>query len=78
VFNNKQQLLYSSVRHDLATHGSMLYCIVYGHLYIVSHNMNQIEALFSAFQLHEKVRLVTRERQRKRKRKNRGSKRGWP
>jgi len=34
-------------------------CIVpvYEHLYIVSHNMNQIEALFSAFQLHERVRL---------------------
>ena len=33
------------------------------------------EALFSAFQLHERVRLKTRERQRNRKRKNRGRKR---
>ena len=43
-------------------------------MYIVSHNMYQIEALFSAFQLHERVRLKTRERQRKRKKKNRGTK----
>ena len=44
--------------------------------------MNQIQALFSAFQLHERVRLRQerdkergRERQRKRKRKNRGAER---
>ena len=43
----------------------------------VSHNMDQVEALFSAFQLHERVRLKTRERERHRKRKikNRGTKR---
>src|SRR6218665_3144735 len=46
----------------------MLYCTVYGHY--VSHNTDQVEALFSAFQLHER-----RERQRKRKRKNRGTER---
>src|SRR6218665_3842759 len=53
----------------------MLYCTVaYMDIY-VSHNTDQVEALFSSFQLHERVRLKTRERQRKRKRKNRGAKR---
>ena len=37
--------------------------------------MNQVEALFCAFQLHERLRLKIREIQRKRKRKNRGAKR---
>ena len=40
-----------------------------------SHDTDQVEALFGASQLHERVRLKTREIQRKRKRKNRGTKR---
>src|SRR6218665_3895717 len=70
-------------------HHMTLCCIVlYMDIY-VCHNMDQIEALFSAFQLHERVinsslslslsvvliKTTERERQRKRKRKNRGTKR---
>ena len=54
-----------------------LCCIVlYMNIY-VSHNTDRVEALFSAFQLHERLRLKTREieKQRKKKRKNRGPKR---
>ena len=56
-------------------HHMTLCCIVlYMDIY-VSHNMDQVEALFSAFQLHERARLNTRERDRHRKRKNRGTRR---
>src|SRR6218665_360073 len=60
-------------------HHVALCCIVlYMDIY-VSDNTDQVEALFSAFQLHERVRLLIktreRERQRKRKRKNKGTKR---
>src|SRR6218665_2475841 len=55
-------------------HHMALCCIVlYMDIY-VSHNTGSVEALFSAFQLHERVRLKTRERDRKRKKKNRGTK----
>src|SRR6218665_549128 len=54
-------------------HHMALCCIVlYMDIY-VSHNTGQVEALFSAFQLHERVRLRTRERERQRKRKRRNS-----
>ena len=46
-------------------HHMNLCCIV---LYIdiyVSYHTDQVEALFSAFQLHERVRLKTRERETK-------------
>src|SRR6218665_168897 len=56
-------------------HHMALCCIVlYMYIYL-SHNTDQVEGFFSAFQLHERVRLKTRERQRKRKKKNRGTKR---
>src|SRR6218665_3523982 len=58
----------------------MTLCCIVGLLYMdiyVSHNTDQVVALFSAFQLHERVRLKTRERdkERGRERKNRGTKR---
>ena len=47
-------------------HHMTLCCIVlYMDIY-VSHNTDQVEALFGAFQLHERVRLKTRERERER------------
>ena len=49
-------------------HHMALCCIVlYMEIY-VSHNTDQVEALFSAFQLHERVRLKTREREREKER----------
>ena len=46
-------------------HHMALCCIaLYMDIY-VSHNTDQVEALFSAFQLHERVKLKTRERETK-------------
>src|SRR6218665_946293 len=57
-------------------HHIALCCIVlYMDIY-VSHNTDQVKALFSAFQLHEMVRLKTRERDKERGRERIEERRG--
>src|SRR6218665_3716947 len=59
-------------------HHMALCCIVLYNIMdiYVSHNTDQVEALFSVFQLHERVRLKTRERDKERGRETIEARRG--
>src|SRR6218665_1254909 len=59
-------------------HHLTLCCIVLYNIMdiYVSHNTNQVEAHFSAFQLHERLRLKTRERDKERGRERIEERRG--